>query len=45
MIQNISIGKRLALAFAVLILFIVTMLAVGAWRLQGVAEETEAMMA
>ena len=45
MIQNISIGKRLALAFAVLILFIVTMLAVGAWRLQGVAEETKAMMA
>ncbi|MDR6213191.1 methyl-accepting chemotaxis protein [Paracidovorax wautersii] len=44
-IQNISIGKRLGLAFAVLILFIVTMLAVGKWRLQAVAEQTDAMMA
>ncbi|RYF07540.1 MAG: HAMP domain-containing protein [Comamonadaceae bacterium] len=45
MIQNISIGKRLGLAFAILIFFIVTMLAVGKWRLQGVAEETDTMMA
>ena len=45
MIQHISIGKRLGLAFAILILFIGTMLAVGKWRLQGVAAETDAMMA
>ena len=44
-LQNISIGKRLALAFAVLTLFIATMLAVGVWRLQAVADSTADMMA
>ena len=44
-LQNISIGKRLAIAFAVLILFIATMLAVGVWRLQAVAQSTSDMMA
>ncbi|MDA8446181.1 methyl-accepting chemotaxis protein [Paracidovorax valerianellae] len=44
-LQNISIGKRLGLAFGVLILFIVTMLGVGTWKLQSVAEETASMMA
>ena len=44
-LQHISIGKRLGLAFAVLTLFIATMLAVGIWRLQAVAQSTADMMA
>ncbi|SFE25594.1 methyl-accepting chemotaxis protein [Paracidovorax konjaci] len=44
-LQNLSIGTRLALAFAALILLTVTILAVGIWRLQSVATETDAMMA
>lgn len=44
-LHHFSIGKRLALAFAALILFIVTMLVVGVFRLQAVAESTADMMA
>ncbi|AVS72964.1 methyl-accepting chemotaxis protein [Paracidovorax cattleyae] len=42
--QDLSIGKRLALAFGLLTFFIVGMLAVGTWRLQSVAQDTATMM-
>ncbi|CAM3638700.1 methyl-accepting chemotaxis protein [Paracidovorax anthurii] len=44
-LQNLSIGSRLAMAFAALILLTVAILAVGIWRLQSVAAQTDAMMA
>ncbi|MDD0815142.1 methyl-accepting chemotaxis protein [Curvibacter sp. HBC28] len=41
---GLRIGSRLALAFAVLILLMTAMLAVGVWRLQGIAAHTQQMM-
>ncbi|MDE5152376.1 hypothetical protein PYL79_22110, partial [Paenibacillus larvae subsp. larvae] len=42
--HHLSIGKRLGLAFGLLTLFIIGMLAIGTWRLQSVAQDTAAMM-
>ncbi len=44
-LSHLRIGARLSLAFAALILLTVAILAVGIFRLQSVATETEAMMA
>ncbi|KQW93266.1 hypothetical protein ASC94_11445 [Massilia sp. Root418] len=43
-LSNISIGKRLALGFAVILALSVTITGVAIWRLHGVASATKAMM-
>jgi methyl-accepting chemotaxis protein len=42
--NNISIGKRLALGFAVILAFAMLITAIGIWRLQQVADATRDMM-
>ncbi len=44
-LHHFSIGKRLGMAFGLLTLFIVGMVAVGTWQLQSVARETANVMA
>ena len=44
-LDNISIGKRLTLAFTALIVLTIAILGVGILRLQAVASDTDAMMA
>ncbi|MGO4377603.1 methyl-accepting chemotaxis protein [Pseudoduganella sp. RAF53_2] len=43
-LNNISIGKRLALGFAVILAFAMLITAIGIWRLQQVADATHDMM-
>ena len=42
MLANISIGKRLALGFTVILAFAMLITGIGVWRLQGVAAATAA---
>lgn len=44
MLANISIGKRLALGFTVILAFAMVITGIGVWRLQGVASATADMM-
>ena len=44
MLANISIGKRLALGFTVILAFAMLITGIGVWRLQGVASATADMM-
>ncbi|MET0319118.1 MAG: methyl-accepting chemotaxis protein [Duganella sp.] len=44
MLANISIGKRLALGFTVILAFAMVITGIGVWRLQGVAAATADMM-
>ena len=44
-LDHLSIGRRLTLAFIALIVLTAAILAIGIWRLQTVAAETDAMMA
>ncbi len=44
-LHHFSIGKRLGMAFGLLTLFIIGMVAVGTWQLQSVARETANVMA
>jgi methyl-accepting chemotaxis protein len=43
-LKNITIGKRLALGFAIMLLFAIIMTGIGIWRLQQVSGATRAMM-
>src|SRR5689334_19205501 len=43
-LNNINIGKRLALGFAVILAFAMLITAIGIWRLQQVADATSDMM-
>jgi methyl-accepting chemotaxis protein len=42
--NNISIGKRLALGFAIILAFVMLITAIGIWRLHQVADATREMM-
>ncbi|RFP16346.1 MULTISPECIES: methyl-accepting chemotaxis protein [unclassified Duganella] len=44
MLANISIGKRLALGFSIILAFAMLITAISVWRLQGVATATREMM-
>jgi methyl-accepting chemotaxis protein len=44
-VANIKIGKRLGLGFALILAMTVVISAVGAWRMNKIAENTKAMMA
>jgi methyl-accepting chemotaxis protein len=44
MLANISIGKRLALGFTIILAFAMLITGISVWRLQGVADATREMM-
>jgi methyl-accepting chemotaxis protein len=44
MLANISIGKRLALGFTIILAFAMLITGISVWRLQGVASATSEMM-
>ncbi|NVD74132.1 MCP four helix bundle domain-containing protein, partial [Duganella sp. BJB1802] len=44
MLANISIGKRLALGFSIILAFAMLITGISVWRLQGVATATRDMM-